>query len=83
MSGVNTTGGAGFNYQQVTETMGQSTSTTESNLKSFSANMDPSNSGDMIKLQNLTQQWTMAVSLQSTTIKMIGDALKGIVQKVG
>jgi hypothetical protein len=31
----------------------------------------------------MSQQWTMAISLQSTTVKMIGDALKGIVQKIG
>ena len=81
MSGVSGTGG--FNYQQIADSMGQTTSTSEANLRAFSNTMDPSSSSDMIKLQNMTQQWTMAVNLQSTTLKMVGDALKGIVQKVG
>lgn len=80
MSGVQ---GGGFNYGQVANSMGQSTSATEASLKQFSNTMDPGNASDMIKMQNLTQQWTMAVNLQSTTIKMIGDALKGVVQKIG
>ena len=79
MSGIQ----GGFNYNQVANTMGQSTATTEASLKQHSNTMDPGNAADMIKMQNLTQQWTMAVNLQSTTIKMIGDALKGVVQKIG
>jgi type III secretion protein F len=77
MSGIN------FNYQQVANTLGQGASTKEAELASFSKTMDPGSAADMIKLQNLSQQWTLAVNLQSTTVKMIGDALKGIVQKVG
>ena len=73
----------GFNYDQIANTMGQSTSTSEANLQSFSQTMDQTSAADMLKLQNMTQQWSMAVNLQSTTIKMVGDALKGIVQKTG
>ncbi len=73
----------GFNYQQITNTMGQSSAATETQLSNFMKTMDPGNASDMIKLQHLTQQWSVAVNLQSTTVKMIGDALKGIVQKVG
>lgn len=80
MSGIS---GTSFNYNQIADTMGQTTSSTEASLRSFSQTMDPGSSADMIKLQNLTQQWTMALNLQSTTVKMVGDALKGIVQKVG
>ncbi|MBP0493508.1 EscF/YscF/HrpA family type III secretion system needle major subunit [Pararoseomonas indoligenes] len=75
--------GTGFNYQQIADTMGQSMSTSEASLRSFSQTMDPGSTEDMIKLQNLTQQWSMATELQSTTLKMVGDALKGIVNKVG
>jgi type III secretion apparatus needle protein len=77
MSGIN------FNYGQVTNTLGQSASTKEAELASFTKTMDPGSAADMIKLQHLTQQWNVAINLQSATVKMIGDALKGIVQKVG
>ena len=72
-----------FNYSDIDATMGRSTSSLEKNLQGFTQSMDPSSTADLIRLQNLTQQWTMAVSLQSTTIKMVGDMLKGVVQKVG
>jgi type III secretion apparatus needle protein len=77
MSGVN------FNYQQVGNTLGQGAAATETQLAGFMKTMDPGNAADMVKLQNLSQQWTLAINLHSTTVKMIGDALKGIVQKVG
>lgn len=75
--------GGSFNYNQINNTMGQATNALEANLRSFSQSMDPSSTADLINLQHLTQQWTMAVNLQSTTIKMVGDTLKGVVQKVG
>ncbi|WP_338661839.1 EscF/YscF/HrpA family type III secretion system needle major subunit [Pararoseomonas sp. SCSIO 73927] len=75
--------GSGFNYQQLADTMGQGTATTEASLHAFSQTMDTGSAADMIKLQNMTQQWNMAVDLQSNTIKMIGDSLKGIVSKIG
>ena len=78
MSGVSE-----FNYNQINNTMGQSTSAVESALTSFSKTMDPGNASDMIKMQQLTQQWTLALNLQSTTMKLISDTLKGVVQKIG
>jgi type III secretion apparatus needle protein len=77
MSGVN------FSYQQIANTLGQGATTKEAQLSDFTKTMDPGSAQDMVKLQNLTQQWTLAINLHSTTVKMIGDALKGIVQKVG
>jgi type III secretion protein F len=78
MSGV-----SGFNYNQISSTMGQSTSAVENQLSSFSQSMDPGNASDMIKMQQLTQQWSLAINLQSTTMKLISDTLKGVVQKIG
>jgi type III secretion protein F len=74
--------GGAFNYNQIANTMGNATNGLEANLRSFSQTMDPNSTADLIRLQNLTQQWTMAVDLQSTTIKLVGDTLKGVVQKI-
>jgi type III secretion apparatus needle protein len=78
MSGVN-----GFGYSSIGDTVGRGTAAADANLRSFSATMDPGNTADMIKMQNLTQQWSVAVTLESNLVKTIGDALKGIVQKIG
>jgi type III secretion protein F len=34
-------------------------------------------------MQQMMQEWTMLTQLQSTLVKDIGDALKGIIQKSG
>lgn len=78
MSGVD-----GFSYQSISGSLGQGTAAAESNMRSFSQTMDPNNTSDMIKFQSMTQQWSVAVNLESNIVKTLGDALKGIVQKVG
>ena len=75
--------GSGVNYQQLTGTIGQASSAAEGKLQGFMKTMDPGNAGDMIKFQSLSQQWSLAVNLESSSVKMIGDALKGVVQKIG
>jgi len=80
MSGIN---GGNFNYGAVGSTMGQATKAAESSIRDFARTMDTSSSADMIRMQTMTQQWSVAVNLESNLIKTIGDALKSIVQKVG
>ncbi len=79
MSGI----GGGFNYNNLTGSVGSNTARAEADLRSFSTQMDPGSTADMIKMQSMTQQWSVAVNLESNLIKTIGDALKGIVQKIG
>jgi|JI7StandDraft_1071085.scaffolds.fasta_scaffold266648_2 type III secretion protein F len=38
---------------------------------------------DLLALQQQVQQWTLTTQVQSTVIKEVADALKGIVQKAG
>ena len=78
MSGI-----GGFDYKQINDTMGTSITAVEQQLTSFTQTMDPGNASDMIKMQTLTQQWTLAINLQSTMMKAISDTLKGVVQKIG
>lgn len=74
---------SGVNFGHISETMGRSTGRLESNMQSFMKNYDETSTRDMIKLQQMSSQWSMAVNLQSTTMKLVADTLKGIVQKVG
>ena len=42
---------------------------------------DTIDTADMLKLQQVMQQWTMMTQVQSTVVKELGDTLKGIIQK--
>jgi type III secretion protein F len=37
----------------------------------------------MLELQSMTQKWSLMTQIQSTLIKEISDAMKGVVQKAG
>lgn len=54
----------------------------QTNLTALAAKTDPS-TADMLVMQQALQQWTLMVQTQSTVVKELGDALKGIVQKAG
>ena len=75
--------GSGINYDQITDTLGRATSQIESKMDSFMRTMNPSSSTDMVKLQQMMQQWSQASALQTNVLKLLGDSLKNIVQKVG
>jgi type III secretion protein F len=38
---------------------------------------------DLLNLQQQIQQWTMVTQIQSTLVKEISDAMKGVIQKAG
>ena len=38
---------------------------------------------DLLNLQQQIQQWTMVTHIQSTLVKEISDAMKGVIQKAG
>ena len=38
---------------------------------------------DLLLLQQQMQQWSMMVELNSTLIKVVADAMKGVIQKSG
>lgn len=79
MSGV----GSGFNYDSVTSTIGAGVSKVESDVTSLESSMDPNSAGDLIKMQMAMQKWSVVIGLESGLAKTIGDALKGLVQKIG
>lgn len=44
---------------------------------------DSPSTGDLLGLQQAVTQWTMMTQIQSTLVKEISDACKGIIQKSG
>jgi type III secretion protein F len=60
----------------------QAEATLNAQLQSLSGKKDISQT-EMLQMQMNMQKWTMTMQMQSTLVKEFGDALKGIVQKMG
>lgn len=70
-------------FDNINNTVGQTLQVHQRELETFTSSMDPTNTADLLKMQQMMQEWTMLTQLQSTLVKDIGDALKGIIQKSG
>jgi type III secretion protein F len=79
MSGI----GSGFDYDSVTNTIGTGVAKVEGDVTSLESSMDPNSAADLIKMQMAMQKWSVVIGLESGLVKTIGDALKGLVQKIG
>ncbi|WP_295540829.1 EscF/YscF/HrpA family type III secretion system needle major subunit [uncultured Thiohalocapsa sp.] len=69
-----------YDYTAIQNSIGSRVAEMEQKL---SADHDMNNASDMFAMQMEMQQWSLAVSTQSTVAKSISDALRGIVQKMG
>jgi type III secretion apparatus needle protein len=72
----------GLDFDSVNRGMGKSVSDMQNKLDGMSKNLDPTNIQDMLKYQQEMAKWSVAVGVESTTIKSITDALKGITQRM-
>ncbi|MES0139407.1 EscF/YscF/HrpA family type III secretion system needle major subunit [Mesorhizobium sp. M0016] len=68
--------------QYLSNSLGNSTAAAERNLNSFMKSMDPNNASDLVKLQSISQQWSLSLNLESGMIKLLYDALRGVSQKI-
>jgi type III secretion protein F len=73
----------GVNFSNLASTIGSKTDKVGQDLANLQATGDTTSTSDMLKMQQKMQEWSMLTQLQSTIIKELGDALKGIVQKSG
>ncbi len=70
-----------LNLGNINSQLGSRVGAAESSVQSaMSGKMD--NAQDLMAVQFQMQQWSTMVSLQSNTIKTIGDALKSTVQNI-
>lgn len=75
-----TTGGITFN--SINNSISQVTSRREADLQNTINNLGESPStGDLLSLQQQVQQWTMFTQIQSTIVKEVSEAMKGVIQK--
>ena len=72
----------GINFDTIAKTLGAVGVRREMELKDTISAMDEKSSTlDLIKLQQEIQQWTMFTQIQSTVVKEVADAMKGVIQK--
>ena len=71
-----------LNFNSVGQSLGNNMKTSEADFENFMQNMDASDPTQMIQMQQKMQEWTLSVQMQTTTIKSLGDALRGVIQKM-
>ena len=77
---MSTIGGITFN--SINDSISKVTSRREADLQSTISGLgDSPSTGDLLSLQQQVQQWTMFTQIQSTIVKEVSDAMKGVIQK--
>ncbi|MDK2123476.1 EscF/YscF/HrpA family type III secretion system needle major subunit [Parachitinimonas caeni] len=71
-------------FDYINSTLNTYVQTRETDLKTqiTSLGSNPS-TADLLGMQQKIQSWTMMTDMQSTVVKQVADALKGIIQKSG
>ncbi|MBS7777609.1 EscF/YscF/HrpA family type III secretion system needle major subunit [Acidovorax sp. CCYZU-2555] len=74
---------SGVTYDSIASTVGQTSSKLEASLKTAISELgDNPDQGKMLGMQFELQRWTMMSQLQSTLVKLLGDTLKEITNKL-
>ncbi len=77
---MSTIGGITFN--SINDSISKVTSRREADLQSTISGLgDSPSTGDLLSLQQQVQQWTMFTQIQSTIVKEVSEAMKGVIQK--
>ncbi len=75
-----TTGGITFN--SINNSISTVTSRREADLQNTISSLgDSPSTGELLTLQQQVQQWTMFTQIQSTIVKEVSEAMKGVIQK--
>jgi type III secretion protein F len=71
-------------FDSIGSTLNRISQSTEDSLQAKLeeiGNKENPSTQDLLEFQQLMQQWSVSVQMNSTMIKELGDALKGIIQK--
>ncbi|MEJ0017911.1 MAG: type III secretion system needle filament subunit SctF [Acetobacteraceae bacterium] len=75
---------SGVSFNSVGNALSNNTNAAGSALTDrMNNNFDSSNPTHMMDAMRMMNNWSLAVNLESSTVKMIADTLKGVVQKIG
>ncbi|SEK10174.1 type III secretion protein F [Variovorax sp. OK605] len=74
--------GNSVTFQSINNSVANVTQRAEANLQTRIAAMgDNPTTSDLLGLQQEVQQWNMFTQIQSTLVKEVADAMKGVIQK--
>lgn len=72
----------GITFNSINNSISQITTRREADLQNTISNIgDNPTTADLLGLQQQIQQWTMFTQIQSTVVKEVADAMKGVIQK--
>ena len=75
-----TTGG--ITFKSINNSISTVTSRREADLQNTISSLgDSPSTGELLTLQQQVQQWTMFTQIQSTIVKEVSEAMKGVIQK--
>lgn len=81
-SGVSSSGGLTFDF--INSSVANVVQSREAALRTQISSLGTNpTSADLLNLQQQIQQWTMMTQVQSTLVKEVSDAMKGVIQKAG
>ncbi len=73
---------SGLTFDSINASIAQVTTRREAALKDTISGLgDSPSTTDMLRMQQEIQQWTMFTQIQSTIVKEVSDAMKGVIQK--
>lgn len=75
-------GTSGITFDSINASLSQVRSRREAELQNTISNMGENpTTADLLNMQQQIQQWTMFTQIQSTIVKEVADAMKGVIQK--
>ncbi len=73
---------SGLTFASINSSIAQVTTRREAALKETISGLgDTPSTSDMLQMQQQVQQWSMFTQIQSTIVKELSDAMKGVIQK--
>lgn len=76
--------GTSLTFDYLNNSVGNVLQNKENDLRTLIGSLGPNpTSAELLAMQQQVQQWTLITQIQSTVVKEVADALKGIVQKTG
>ncbi|MEG1767076.1 MAG: EscF/YscF/HrpA family type III secretion system needle major subunit [Comamonas sp.] len=73
---------SGLTFDSINSSIAQVTTRREASLKELIGGLgDSPSTADMLSMQQQIQQWSMFTQIQSTIVKELSDAMKGVIQK--
>lgn len=72
---------SGLTFENINATVSNVTRAREAELKQTLSQLQEPTTQDLLRMQQEVQQWGMFTQIQSTVVKEVAEAMKGVIQK--